>query len=68
MAKDMLGFDPAKITHPQKISAIRRELGLRRHVYQRRVAAGQMTQNLADREITVMEAILADYEQGRVRE
>lgn len=42
-----------------QIACTERELGYRRHVYPRRIAAKQMTQDLADREIGRMEAILA---------
>lgn len=49
-------------TNQQKLDAVKRELGYRRHVYARRVAAGQMTQAKADHEIGVMEAIVEDYE------
>jgi hypothetical protein len=36
-----------------------RELGYRRHVYERRVAEGKMSQKKADEEIQAMEAVLA---------
>jgi hypothetical protein len=53
-----------RFTTEDKRQAIDRELRYRRHVYARRVANGQMTQQLADRQIAVMEAILADYQQA----
>ncbi len=43
----------------EEIACIERELGYRRRVYPRRVAARQMTQANADREIERMEAVLA---------
>lgn len=49
-------------TAQDKLDAVKRELGYRRHVYARRVAEGRMTQAKADREIAVMEAISQDYE------
>lgn len=50
------------ITLADKISCLRRELALRRNVYRKRVMAGAMDENLADRELAVMYAILQDYE------
>lgn len=44
-----------------KRAAIEREIKMRRRVYPRWVDKGTMTQTQADREIAVMEAILADY-------
>lgn len=59
-------FDaPAVYTREMKIEALKRELGFRRSVYARRVSDGKMTQAKADKEIGVMEAILADYEAKR---
>ena len=49
-------------TAQQKLDAVERELGFRRRVYERRVADGKMTQQLADRQIAVFEAIAADYQ------
>lgn len=54
MASDL--FPPSL---DDQIACAERELGYRRHVYPRRVAAKQMTQALADRETARMEAILA---------
>jgi hypothetical protein len=45
----------------EKKRSLERELALRVRVYPRRVEAGAMTQEKADREIAVMEAVLADY-------
>lgn len=41
-----------------QIACAERELGYRRHVYPRRIAAKHMTQDLADREIGRMQAII----------
>jgi hypothetical protein len=49
------------ITRDMKIAALKRELHMRGRVYPHRVAEGRMTQADADREIGVMQAILADY-------
>jgi hypothetical protein len=48
-------------TAKQKREAIERELNYRRFVYPGRVAAGKMTQKLADLQIAIFEAIKADY-------
>lgn len=50
------------MTPATKIAALRREIHMRQHVYPSRIAAGKMSQAEADREIAVMQAILADYE------
>lgn len=49
-------------TRDMKHACIKRELHMRGRVYPHRVAEGRMTQADADREIAVMQAILADYE------
>lgn len=46
-----------------KHAAIKRELMLRRRNYPRWVAEGRMTQEEADKAITIFEAILEDYRQ-----
>lgn len=48
-------------TAQQKLEAVERELGFRRRVYARRVEERKMTQQLADQQIAVFEAIAADY-------
>lgn len=50
-------------TAQDKLEAVQRELAFRRRVYERRVADGKMTQQLADRQIAVFEAIADDYNQ-----
>ena len=52
---------PRPFTLAEKRAALERELRLRRRVYPRRVTDGRMTEVDAEREIAVMEAILADY-------
>jgi hypothetical protein len=47
-----------------KLRAARRELLLRRSLYPRRVQEGKLKQEVADHEIMVMEAIVADYEEA----
>lgn len=48
-------------TLKDKLTAVQREITMRRKVYPRRVGDKRMTQALADREIAVMEEIAADY-------
>lgn len=55
------------IPFAEKVAHLRREIEMRKVVYPRRVAARAMTQDKADRGIAVMEAILADYEQGKFK-
>jgi hypothetical protein len=54
-------IDPATFTDQDKLTAIAREIALRKNVYVRRVAAGQMTRETAAREIAIMRAIESDY-------
>ena len=51
--------DLEKVQRSDMIDCIKREIGMRKRVYPRRVDLGQMTQEKADREVVVMEAILA---------
>jgi hypothetical protein len=51
----------AVVRNLDKLKCAQRELALRERVYPRRVASGMLTQEKADREIAVMEAIVADY-------
>lgn len=48
-------------TNAEKIACLRRELAMRRNVFQKRVDEGRMKPEARDREIGLMEAILADY-------
>ncbi len=50
------------ISDREKLACARRELAMRRRVYPRWVEAGRMTREEAEREIAVMDAIVADYE------
>lgn len=47
-------------TPEEKLTAIEREIAIRRRVYPNRVLTRRMTQKLADQQIAVMEAIAAD--------
>jgi hypothetical protein len=55
-------------TAKEKLDAVQREIRMRRRVYPRRVSEQRMTQQLADREIAVMEAVAKDYEDLAVKE
>jgi hypothetical protein len=48
-------------TAEEKMKAVERELGYRRRVYSRRVSEGKMSQQLADEQIALFEAIRSDY-------
>lgn len=48
-------------TNGNKLSAISREIALRRRVYPRQIENGRLTQEKADREIAIFEAIVDDY-------
>lgn len=48
-------------TAQQKLDAVEREIGFRRRVYERRVADKKMSQQKADHEIAIFEAIASDY-------
>jgi hypothetical protein len=55
-------FAGAPVTLQDMLGGARRELGFRRRVYPRRVAMQKMTQDEADREVRVMEAIVEHFE------
>jgi len=49
-------------TNEQKLACIKRELGYRIRVYRRLVDNSLMTQEQADRQIAIMQAIAEDYD------
>ena len=49
------------IMRDDKIAALKREIALRKNVFPKRIERQVMTQEKADHEIAVMEAILHDY-------
>lgn len=51
------------VTTKEKYKEIKRELDLRKNCYPKWVLQGRMTQQIADKHIEVMEAILKDYEE-----
>lgn len=62
---DMFPATTAGISTVQKIEALEREIKLREYVYPRRVASKAMSQDKADHELLVMQAILADYQAAK---
>jgi len=50
--------NPATVSIEDQIACVERELKYREHVYPRRIADKKMTQQLADREMTRMQAVL----------
>lgn len=56
----------ADATREEKHTVAKRELKFRRKAYPRFVAEGRMTQENADREIRIMEAIVEDYRPPQV--
>lgn len=52
-----------EFTLTTKLKAVERELAMRRAVYPHQVKAGKMTEHEADRQISIFEAIKADYEE-----
>lgn len=53
------------ITRDQKRRCLERELRMRKRVYPSLIGRGKMTQQEADREISIMTAILADYPEAQ---
>lgn len=51
-------------TYTEKLECVQRELKLRRQVYPNRILTKRMSQEQADRQIALMEAIVADYEKA----
>ncbi len=54
--------DLLPVSREEKRACLRRELKMREGAYPRWVEQKRMTQVVADREMRVMKAILADYE------
>ena len=51
-------------TREEKLACVQRELGYRKRVYERRVDLRKMRREDADRELWLMQAIVADYEKS----
>lgn len=51
----------SKVTDQDKYDCARRELAMRMRVYPKWVESGRMSQELAQREIALMTAIMEDY-------
>lgn len=56
------------ITTAEKLACVKRELALRQNVYPRWVEQNRMNAGKAAREIAVMQAIVADYEDALIEE
>ncbi len=50
---------PRAVSMDRQIRAVEREIDMRKHVYPKRVADNRMSQQFADEEVAVMEAVLA---------
>jgi len=50
------------IRRSDMIEELRREIGMRKHVYPRQVAAGKMDPITADRRILIMQAVLKEID------
>ena len=50
---------PRAVSLDRQMRAVEREIDMRRQVYPRRVADGKMSQQFADEELAIMEAVLA---------
>lgn len=53
------------VSKEEKIACLKREIAMRERAYPGWVATKRMTQNKADQEIRVMQAVLHDYEEPR---
>jgi hypothetical protein len=56
---DLFASDDPSVSLAAQIQCVEREIRMRGEVYPRRVAAGRMSQKTADREIMLMQAVLA---------
>jgi hypothetical protein len=54
-----------RITIDQQIAEVEREIGMRHHVYDRRIASGKMTEAQAQKQIQVMAAVLVSLRDYR---
>lgn len=52
----------SRFTNAEKVAELKRELGMRRHVYSKRVAEGKMRPADKDRLIAMTEEMLGEYE------
>lgn len=55
-------------TAEEKKKAVERELTFRRRVYGRQVSDGRMSQEMANHQIAIFEAIRDDYETAETKE
>lgn len=61
MIKNRVDMSGRPITDQDKLACAERELKMRHKVYPNRIRHGRMQPSEADREIEIMEAIIADY-------
>jgi hypothetical protein len=61
----MFEWEEPEPTLDQLIECVKRELAYRRNVYPRRIFAGRMTEQKADQQLRLMEAVLANLERQR---
>lgn len=61
----MTGLFDDVISTEEKIAALEREIAMRRRVYPHRVAERKMTQQKADYELRIMEAIIVDLKRQK---
>ena len=50
-----------RIKFPEKLKELERELAMRRRVYPGLIERGKLTEDKADRQIKVLESVIADY-------
>ncbi len=63
---DLLSGAEPEITTADKIAELKAEIAMRERVYGRFVAEKKMSEGAKDRKIAIMQAIVDDYEQGRM--
>jgi hypothetical protein len=70
MSTDSLlaGMGEPEFTQAAKMKELEREIAMRERVYTNMVSQGTMTAKLKDQRIGVLQSILADYQEGRVRD
>lgn len=55
----LFGDLPTQVSLDEQLAAVKREIGYRRHVYPRLVAEGKKSKAACDKDIALMEAVLA---------
>jgi hypothetical protein len=57
-------LSPLPVPIAEQVAEIKREIALRQRVYPRWVGLGKLTQRAADRQIAVMQAVLAKLQEA----